>query len=343
MRSFWACEKWLKWSQIGAGRGIEVDRARRGSLPFWTTAEECSQCDFAMALFGILNVYKPGGVTSRYVVDHVERLTRPAKAGHAGTLDPLALGVLVICVGRATRLIRFVQGMRKHYRATFVLGQRSDTDDLEGEVFALPNAVEPPLATIEEVIGRFIGEISQQPPAHSAIKVAGRRAYKLARKGAEFELASRPVTIHNIKIARYEYPELELDVECGSGTYIRALGRDIGAELNTGAVMSALERTAIGLFNRDGAVALADLDATTLPQHLRPGIAAVEYLRRIALTDGEIVEIRQGRSIGMPADLPAGSQSDNKAEWAAVDRAGQLIAILREKHPGQLWPEINFA
>jgi tRNA pseudouridine55 synthase len=294
-----------------------------------------------MAQFGILNVYKPSGITSRDVVDHVQRLTRPAKAGHAGTLDPLALGVLVICVGQATRLIRFVQGMRKHYRTTFILGQRSDTDDLEGQVFALPNAIEPTLAMIEDVIGRFIGEISQQPPAHSAIKVAGRRAYKLARKGTEFELASRSVTIHDIKISRYEYPELELDVECGSGTYIRALGRDIGAALNTGAVMSALERMAIGLFNREDAVALADLNTKTLPQYFQPALAGVDYLPRFTLTDGEIVEIRQVRWINAPSDLPDGSLSDDKPEWAAVDSAGQLIAILRKKHPGQLWPEIN--
>lgn len=295
-----------------------------------------------MALFGILNVYKPGGVTSRDVVDHVQRLTRPAKAGHAGTLDPLALGVLVICVGQATRLIRFIQAMRKRYRATFVLGQQSDTDDLEGQVVALPNAVEPTLATIEQVIEQFIGGISQRPPTHSAIKVGGRRAYKLARAGADFELASRTVTIHDLKIVRYEYPELELDVECGSGTYIRALGRDIGAALHTAALMSALERTSIGVFNRAGAVTLADLNANTLPQHLQPALAAVEYLPRIALTDGEVVELRHGRSIRMPSDLPSESLSNKSPEWAAINPAGRLIAVLREKHPGRLWPEINF-
>src|SRR3954454_17533991 len=131
-----------------------------------------------MAPFGLLNVNKPQGITSRDAVDRVERMVRPAKAGHAGTLDPLATGVLVICVGQATRLIRFVQKMRKQYRATFLLGHSSETDDVEREVIAIPNAVVPTRAMIDSVLPQFVGEIQQTPPAHSAVKIAGRRAYK---------------------------------------------------------------------------------------------------------------------------------------------------------------------
>src|SRR4051812_12078681 len=160
-----------------------------------------------MPPFGVLNVHKPKGITSREAVDRVERLVRPAKAGHAGTLDPLAMGVLVICVGQATRLIRFVQRMRKRYLATFLLGHTSETDDVEREVVAIPNAVVPTRAMVEAVLPNFLGEIHQRPPLHSAIKIAGRRAYKLARKGADFELAERTVTIHQIDVLRYEYPE----------------------------------------------------------------------------------------------------------------------------------------
>src|SRR5215213_4779856 len=144
-----------------------------------------------MVPFGLLNVNKPPGVTSREAVDRVERLVRPAKAGHAGTLDPLATGVLVICVGQATRLIRFVQRMPKRYRATFLLGYSSESDDTEREVVAIPNAVVPTRSMIDFVLPQFLGEIQQRPPAYSAIKVAGRRAYKLARRGKEVELAAR--------------------------------------------------------------------------------------------------------------------------------------------------------
>src|SRR5258705_7287805 len=131
-----------------------------------------------MAPFGLLNVNKPPGVTSRDAVDRVERLVRPARAGHAGTLDPLATGVLVICVGQATRLIRFVQRMRKRYRATFLLGHSSETDDIEREVTAVPNAILPTREMIDGLLPTFIGDIQQRPPTHSAIKIAGRRAYK---------------------------------------------------------------------------------------------------------------------------------------------------------------------
>src|SRR5262249_44412103 len=153
-----------------------------------------------------------------------------------------------ICVGQATRLIQYVQRMPKHYRATFLLGQRSDTDDVEGEIQPSENACEPSRAALDRVLPQFVGEIAQRPPAHSAIKVAGWRAYKLARQGKAVSLAARPVVIHRLAIGRYAYPELEVEIECGSGTYVRALGRDIAASLGTAAVMATLERTAIGPF-----------------------------------------------------------------------------------------------
>lgn len=290
-----------------------------------------------MIPFGLLNINKPRGMTSRDAVNRVERLVRPAKAGHAGTLDPLATGVLVICVGQATRLIRFVQMMRKQYRATFLLGRQSETDDLEGEVIEFPNATKPTRAMIDAVLPQFLGEIQQRPPAHSAIKIAGKRAYKLARKGTDFELVARTVTIHRIVVRRYEYPELDLDIECGSGTYIRALGRDIGAALGTAAVMSTLERTAIGPFCVADALDPDKLSADNIAEHFRPALIATSDLPRVMLTDAELIEIRHGRSIAMPHAEPNGT------EWAAVDSADQLVAILHEKHEGQLWPVHNFS
>jgi|tagenome__1003787_1003787.scaffolds.fasta_scaffold20941279_2 tRNA pseudouridine55 synthase len=295
-----------------------------------------------MPPFGVLNVHKPKGITSREAVDRVERLVRPAKAGHAGTLDPLATGVLVICVGQATRLIRFVQRMRKRYLATFLLGHSSETDDVERQVVAFPNAVAPTRAMIESVLPQFIGEIQQRPPAHSAIKVAGRRAYKLARKGANFELAARTVTVHRIDLLRYNYPELELDIECGSGTYIRALGRDLGVALGTAAVMSALERTEIGPFQVTHSITLDPLSPQTLLQNLQPALTAVCDLPQLTICDAEIVEIRHGRPIPMPLGHESKLPLTDAPEWAATNDRGELKALLIEKRPGQLWPQHNF-
>ena len=296
---------------------------------------------FAMVLFGVLNVKKPAGITSRDAVDRVQRLVRPAKTGHAGTLDPLATGVLVICVGQATRLIRYVQQMRKHYRATFLLGRHSETDDIEGPVSEIPNAKPPSRQEIDRVLPQFVGEIRQRPPAHSAIKIGGRRAYKLARQGASFEIADRAITVYRIEVQKFEYPELQLDIECGSGTYVRALGRDIGAALGTGAVMSALERTAIGPFSIEQAVALDCLTTESLLEHVQPGLATVADLPSVQVSDAQAIDIRNGLPIPMPAGADYELPMTKSSEWTALNSTGQLIAILHEKCSGQLWPAMN--
>jgi tRNA pseudouridine55 synthase len=295
-----------------------------------------------MSHFGLFNVNKPTGITSRDVVDRLERLVRPARAGHAGTLDPLATGVLVICVGQATRLIQYIQRLPKCYRASFLLGQTSDTDDVEGQLSTVAQVVQPSREMLDDVLARFIGSIEQRPPAHSAIKVAGRRAYALARRGVALELQPRTVQIHKISVRGYAYPKLELDVECGSGTYIRALGRDIGAALGTGAVMSSLERTAVGIFRLEDAVDVCDLQAESFAHHLQPAIAAVADLPRVRLTEAQLLEIRHGRPIPKTWLAPCGRPSDDGAEVAAVDMTGRLVAILFEKRPRELWPRMNF-
>jgi tRNA pseudouridine55 synthase len=294
-----------------------------------------------MTLFGILNVYKPSGRTSRDIVDHVERVTRPAKAGHAGTLDPLATGVLVICVGQATRLIEYVQRMPKQYRATFLLGRRSETDDVEGEITEIADSPEPTRETLEQMLPRFLGDIQQIPPAHSAVKIRGRRAYQLARAGKAVELSPRTVSIHRLSICRYEYPELELEIDCGSGTYVRSLGRDIAAALGTSAVMSALERVAIGRFHVDDAVAVDELAADTLQMHLQPALAAVADLPQVVLPDTAWNEIRHGRQMHT-TDVGIVRDTVSEDEYAAVNTTGELVAILYEKKPGELWPVRNF-
>jgi tRNA pseudouridine55 synthase len=238
--------------------------------------------------------------------------------------------------------------MRKQYRATFLLGHRSDTDDAEGEVLAQSDAQIPDRVQLEQVLPSFLGEIQQRPPAYSAIKSGGRRAYQLARQGRAPELAARAVVVHSISVERYDYPELEFAIECGSGTYVRALGRDIAAALGTAAVMTALRRTAIGPFRVEDALALENLSRESLQQHLRPPLVALAQLPRVVLTDTDLTEIRYGRTIKKPAieisATQAASPSERKTapECAAVNGKGELVAILRQKHAGEFWPKHNF-
>lgn len=293
-----------------------------------------------MPHFGVLNVNKPPNCTSRDVVNSVERIIRPTRAGHAGTLDPIATGVLVICVGQATRIIQYVQRMPKSYRATFLLGHSSATDDIESLVTPVEGAKLVDRSMIEAALPQFIGEIQQRPPDHSAVKIAGRRAYKLARQGKPVEIAARPVTIHHITVQRFEYPELVLEIDCGSGTYIRSLGRDLATALGTTAVMSALERRAIGGFRVEDAVRPEILTNESLTSHLQPALAAIGGLPRIELSAAQLLELRHGRPIPMTAQVK--SSADTNTEWAAVNPTGELAAILYEKSPGQLWPVCNF-
>jgi tRNA pseudouridine55 synthase len=297
-----------------------------------------------MATIGILNINKPPGCSSRDVVDRVEQIVRPAKAGHAGTLDPLASGVLVICVGKATRLIRYVQRMEKCYHATFLLGRRSETDDIEGVVSELSGAPVPTRTEVDAALRRFVGQILQRPPAHSAVKIAGRRAYQLARQGKAVELAPRRVEIHAIEVMRFEYPELELAIRCGSGTYVRSVGRDLAESLGTAAVMTALERTAIGDFRVAESLAMDQLSEPTFQEHLQSAIVALGDMPRVTLNDAQLTDVKHGRPIRLEAlEIPEESMrgavtSKSSSEWAAVDDGGQLVAILYERTDGQLWP-----
>ncbi|AMV39997.1 tRNA pseudouridine(55) synthase TruB [Planctomyces sp. SH-PL62] len=278
---------------------------------------------------GILNVDKPPGLTSRDVVNRVGRLLpKRVKAGHAGTLDPLATGVLVVCIGPATRLIEYVQRMGKTYRSTFRLGARSDTHDVDGTVVATVDPQVPTLAEIEEALASQIGEILQQPPEYSALKVAGRRAYDLARAGEVVELAPRPVHVGRIQILGYDWPRLEVEIDCGSGTYIRSIARDVGEALGCGALMETLVRTRIGVFAQEEAVAPDDLDRDSFADALRPALDAVPDLPRIALDEGQTADVLLGRRV--VAEAPAGSQV------ALVAPDGRLLA-LGEAGPEGLW------
>ncbi|MGE0606256.1 MAG: tRNA pseudouridine(55) synthase TruB [Pirellulales bacterium] len=284
---------------------------------------------------GLLIVHKPPGMTSRRVVDVVARLVKPAKVGHAGTLDPLATGVLVICMGQATRLIEYVQQMPKRYRGQFLLGRTSPTEDIEGEVTLLDHPPQPTRAEFEAAIPNFLGEISQRPPAFSALKVAGRRAYDLARAGQQVDLAPRTVTIHQLTLTDYDYPRLSLEIECGSGTYVRSLGRDLARAVGSDAVMSALARTAIGDFRLENAVAPEQLTRDNIGQFLLPPRAAIVGLPSLLVDEQESRRLANGQLLERPDCVHTG-------ETAAIDAAGRLVALLQPRGDGWLKPTRTF-
>ena len=271
----------------------------------------------------------------------MQRLVRPAKVGHAGTLDPLAGGVLVVCVGAATRLIEYVQRMPKSYTGTFLLGRSSPTEDVAGEVTELANPPVPSLEQIAAAAAAFCGQIEQRPPAFSALKLAGQPAYKLARKGRYVELQPRTVVVYRLEVLAYDYPQLTLAVECGGGTYIRSLGRDLAERLGTAAVMSALTRTAIGGFHLDQAIEPHVLTPDSLEKHLWPPLRAVESLPRVELSAEEIVRIRNGLPIARDLPIARETAAPGANEIAALDQQQQLIAILTPRGPGLLGPLRN--
>jgi tRNA pseudouridine55 synthase len=274
-----------------------------------------------MSYFGFLNVNKPSGVTSRWVVDRVQRLVRPHKVGHAGTLDPLATGVLVVAIGQATRLIEYVQRLPKQYRGTFLLGRTSPTEDTDGEVTELVDPPIPSLAELQQAASGLIGVIEQTPPAYSAIKVEGRRSYDLARAGKEVALAPRPVTVHSLTILEYQYPQLLLDINCGGGTYVRTLGRELAERVGTGAVMSALERTAIGPFHVSQAIDPDALQTEMIAESLSSPQTALAALPTIIVDEQQQKRLANGLTIET-------AETATAEEIAAIDSTGRLVAIL---------------
>lgn len=213
---------------------------------------------------GVINVYKPKGITSFDVVRQLKRILKTGKIGHTGTLDPLATGVLPVCVGKATKIVDFLMEDFKVYKATLKLGVTTDTYDSEGSIISerAVNCMEDEIIT---VINSFIGEIDQVPPMYSALKVNGKRLYELARSGIEIERESRKITIYEIIITDVKIPDVSFQVKCSKGTYIRSLCYDIGEKLGCGATMTALERTATGKFTKEHSVTLEELEKDATP------------------------------------------------------------------------------
>lgn len=219
---------------------------------------------------GLCIVDKPLGATSMYVIRVVRRAAENHRTGHAGTLDPLATGVLVVCLGKATKSVERLMGLTKVYEAAVDLSAFTATDDAEGPREAVDVPEPPSRAAIEAALPGFTGLIEQQPPVYSALKVGGRPAYAYARKGQDVELAPRKVRIDTIEVLDYSWPLLSLRIVCGRGTYIRSLARQLGEALGTGGHLAALRRTAVGPYTVEQAVKLDALPQPLLQEHLIP-------------------------------------------------------------------------
>lgn len=275
---------------------------------------------------GLLNIAKPTGVSSRHVVTQLEHVLEPLAVGHAGTLDPLATGVLVVGVGRATKLIDYVHRFSKTYQATFLLGRHSDTEDVTGNVELQPEAKSPSREELEAALPKLRGAIQQQPPAFSALKVAGKRAYKLARQGKEVELKPRPIVVQRFEITHYEYPQLQAEIQCSSGTYVRSLGRDLARAVGSEAVMSGLVRTAIGPFSISQAVPPDQVRGDNVLNLLQPSLLAVGNMLPVMLSEKQVEQLA---ATGIVFDLPVdAAHFSSDAELAGIAPDGRLFAIL---------------
>ncbi|HEY7117226.1 MAG TPA: tRNA pseudouridine(55) synthase TruB [Tepidisphaeraceae bacterium] len=222
-----------------------------------------------MSLCGVINLDKPAGLSSARLVDRVKRLLpRGTKIGHAGTLDPFATGVLLLLIGKATKSCEQLMAQPKGYEAVVKLGARTATDDPESAEEPVVVPVVPDEQQVRAAANRFIGAIPQRPPAFSAMKVDGQRAYKLARQGQEVEIKPRIVTVHALDVLEYAWPTLRIRVECGRGTYIRAIARDLGEALGTGGYLTQLRRTFVGPFRVENGVTLETLQGEGVERYL---------------------------------------------------------------------------
>lgn len=279
-----------------------------------------------MAVAGVLLVDKPGGITSHDVVARARRALGTRKIGHAGTLDPMATGLLVLGVEGATRLLTHIVGLDKTYVATIRLGQATSTDDAEGEVTAEADAAHLSRGDIDAEIAKLTGRIHQVPSTVSAIKVGGRRAYDLARAGQAVELKAREVEVSrfDVRDIRPAEDRLDLDVivDCSSGTYIRALARDLGTALGVGGHLTALRRTRIGPFDVRDATGVEELAEATAKT---PSEVASLVLGAVPVTAEEARDLRHGKRLAGQAHRLSGEHA------AAIDPDGALVGILEAK------------
>ena len=290
--------------------------------------------DMKNAISGVLVVDKPTGMTSHDVVQAIRNGTGIRRAGHTGTLDPRASGVLVILVGPAVRLSEYVSASDKRYQAIVRLGATTDTFDADGRFVRPDSPVDVTEAQFEETLKTFVGEIEQTPPPYSAVKVKGRKAYEMAREGEPVDLAPRKINVYHLEVLEWMPPEVVIDVHCSSGTYVRSLANDLGERLGTGAYLVGLRRTKSGRFSLRDAVPLRKLQeafqAGNWYQYLIPAAEALADWPAIELSPDEVEEVRHGHRVKAAAGTQPGMVR-------GVSMAGELIALLELDEAAMEW------
>jgi tRNA pseudouridine55 synthase len=281
--------------------------------------------DVKNAISGVLVVDKPVGMTSHDVVQVIRNGTGLRRAGHTGTLDPRASGVLVVLVGPAVRLSEFVSASDKRYQAIIRLGSTTDTFDADGRITQSVQSVNVTEQQFETVLATFVGEIEQTPPPYSAVKVQGRKAYEMARQGEEVELAPRKITVHHLEVLEWAPPEVVIDVHCSSGTYVRSLANDLGATLGCGAYLVGLRRTKSGRFSLREATPLRKLQeafhAGNWYQYLIPAAEALAEWPVVELSPDDVENVRHGHRVKAGPDAKPGSVR-------GVSTQGELVALM---------------
>ena len=272
---------------------------------------------------GVLVVDKPIGMTSHQVVQMIRQGTRIKRAGHTGTLDPRASGVLVVLIGPAVRLSQYVSAENKRYQATIKLGEKTDTYDGEGEITGTSD-IEVTYEQFEQALKGFVGEIKQVPPPYSAVKVKGKHAYDLARKGEDVDLEPRLINVYSLDILEWTPPEVVIDVHCSSGTYVRSLAYDMGELLGCGAYLTGLRRTKSGRFSLRDATALSKLidafETNSWYQYLIPAAEALSEWPSITLNNEEIELVKHGHRI------PREEGQDGMVR--AISEQAELVALM---------------
>jgi tRNA pseudouridine55 synthase len=289
-------------------------------------------------LDGILNINKPAGKTSFGAVAVVKRLTGERHAGHAGTLDPDATGVLPVCLGRGTRVIEFLADATKMYRAVVELGKATDTYDGSGTATRQGDASVIDITQLEQALASFRGTIRQTPPMYSALKHQGKKLYELARAGIAIKRPSRTVKVHRLELMDWQSPLVTLEIECGKGTYIRSLANDLGERLGCGAYLKELVRTRYGIFDIKDAVTLTELEEAVRrgdwQQYLHPIDSVLQDLPQIIIDEVGEAALKTGNSLTVEISTP--SDSDPKVS-RAYGRDGRFLGILQRESDKGIW------
>lgn len=295
--------------------------------------DESRNEDIKNVVSGVLVVDKPIGLTSHDVVQIIRRGTGIRRAGHTGTLDPRASGVLVILIGPAVRLSEYVSASDKRYQATIQLGSSTDTFDSEGRITETASEVNISEEQFNDILQQFVGEIEQVPPPYSAVKVKGRKAYEMAREGEEVDLEPRMINVYSLEVLEWDPPEAVIDVYCSSGTYVRSLANDLGAALGTGAHLVGLRRTKSGRFTLRDAVPMRRLQEAFVAgnwyRYLIPAAEALADWRMVELDADQVELIRHGHRI--PAE------PDQKGWARGVSQQGDLVALLEVDEETSEW------